>query len=84
VVAERLRLIIENLEVKYEGRLIKVTMSFGVAWLQPGSDLSQEEWFKRADQAMYEAKCLGRNRICADTYSYRELAQVTAPGEADG
>ncbi|MBI4766026.1 MAG: GGDEF domain-containing protein [Deltaproteobacteria bacterium] len=68
-VVERLRQSIENLEVKYEGRVVKVTMSFGVAWLQLESDLSQEQWVKRADQAMYEAKCRGRNRICVDTCS---------------
>ncbi len=78
VVAERLRLLIENMDVPYESRVIKVTMSFGLAWLQPESDISKEEWVKRADQAMYEAKRRGRNRVWADTYSCREQAQAAA------
>jgi two-component system cell cycle response regulator len=79
-VVERLRLIAENLAVKYEGRVIKVTMSFGVAWLQPESDLSKEELLKRADQAMYEAKRRGRNRVCVDSYADGEVIQVATGG----
>jgi two-component system, cell cycle response regulator len=67
VVVERLRHIIESLAVEYEGRVISVTMSLGVALLQPESDLSKEEWVKRADQALYEAKRRGRNQMCIDT-----------------
>jgi hypothetical protein len=32
-----------------EGKVIKVTMSFGLALLPPGSVLSKEEWIKQAD-----------------------------------
>lgn len=78
VVAERLRLLIENLNVKDEGRMIKVTMSFGLACLQQESDLAKEELLKRADQAMYEAKAQGRNRVWADNNSCRELARTVA------
>ncbi len=39
----------------------QVTASFGVAEFRPGSDL--ESWFKEADEAMYRAKSLGRNRV---------------------
>jgi len=38
-----------------------VTASFGVAAWVPG--LSAEHWFKRADQALYQAKEGGRNRV---------------------
>ncbi len=48
----------------YEGKVIKVTMSFGMAFFPPGSVLSREEWVKQADRALYEAKNGGRNRIC--------------------
>ena len=38
-----------------------VTFSTGMSTYREGEDF--KEWFKRADQAMYEAKKTGRNRI---------------------
>jgi len=38
-----------------------VTLSIGLAELEPGDDLAQLA--RRADEAMYEAKRGGRNRI---------------------
>ena len=38
-----------------------VTSSFGVAWAAAGSDF--EEAYARADQALYQAKRGGRNRV---------------------
>ena len=69
MVIERLRRMVESLAVEYEGQVIKVTMSFGLALIQPGSALSEDEWIKRADRALYEAKHRGRNRICVDSDS---------------
>lgn len=40
-----------------------VTISLGVAEYQP--DESLDDWFKRADNNLYNAKTNGRNRICA-------------------
>ena len=42
-VAERLRKRVESLRVEYEGENIPLTMSFGVAALQPKDDISREE-----------------------------------------
>lgn len=39
----------------------RVTFSTGISTFREGEDF--KEWFKRADQAMYEAKETGRNRI---------------------
>ena len=39
----------------------RVTVSIGVADLQPGDAV--DDWFKRADDALYEAKRGGRNRV---------------------
>jgi diguanylate cyclase (GGDEF)-like protein len=61
-VVERFRLKVKSLALEYEEKVIRVSMSFGVAFLQPGSDLSRDEWVKQADRALYEAKRRGRNR----------------------
>lgn len=55
-VVDKLRIKIENHSDK-----IPVTMSFGVA--QYVKDESLELFFKRADEALYEAKNSGRNRV---------------------
>ena len=43
------------------GQLLKVTVSQGGAQLTKADDLGT--WLKRADQALYEAKRNGRNRV---------------------
>ena len=78
VVVERLRLMVESLAMEDEDRVIKVTMSFGVSWLQPESDLSIDEWVKRADQALYEAKDRGRNQVCADARTNGEVIKAAS------
>jgi diguanylate cyclase (GGDEF)-like protein len=64
MVVERCRQMVQSSTIVCEGRVIKVTMSFGIALFPPGSTLSQKEWVKQADRALYEAKRQGRNRIC--------------------
>jgi diguanylate cyclase (GGDEF)-like protein len=62
VTAERLRQAIEALEVPYEDRPIRFTISAGVAQFDP----SQGDWenmMRRADSAMYDAKEHGRNAV---------------------
>ena len=59
MVVERLRDLVESLSVEYEGLGIRVTMSFGVAFFQPGSNLSRDEWIKRADRALYRGQAPG-------------------------
>lgn len=59
---ERLRLGIEALSIKVEGKnLLKVTASFGVVKLDP--NLSVENSIELADKAMYKAKASGRNNV---------------------
>ncbi len=54
-------------ELKIEHRTSQVdrfiTLSFGVASIQPGAGLSSKTLIDMADQAMYRAKALGRDRI---------------------
>ena len=64
-VAEILRLTLEGKRwstAQGDRRIGQVTASFGVAEMQPGDD--PERLVQRADQALYQAKCDGRNRVC--------------------
>lgn len=60
--AERLRKAIAAVLVPSEIARLRVTTSIGLAvW---GRQESAEEFFRRADRQLYEAKSLGRNRVC--------------------
>ena len=62
-IAENLRNLIKNIDISYEDLLIeKITASFGVSCLS-GQTISSEQLFKLADQALYEAKTQGRDRV---------------------
>jgi len=60
--AERLRRIVETLEVPSVGELIHVTVSAGVAQFEPQLG-GWEDMMRRADDAMYKAKARGRNLV---------------------
>ena len=63
-VAERLRLSIESqpFTIHKGGRQISITASFGLATME-GRVESADALAKRADEALYEAKRTGRNRV---------------------
>ncbi|WP_338668085.1 diguanylate cyclase [Pseudodesulfovibrio methanolicus] len=60
--AERLRRRVARCEVKTHGQVITFTISIGVTALAP-DDKSIEGLLKRADDALYQAKRNGRNRV---------------------
>ena len=64
IFAERLRSRIEQLGVEHTGSRVNnvVTISVGIAGLVPGITRA-DEMIKRADQALYEAKGIGRNTV---------------------
>ncbi len=65
--AERLRKNIENLDVEFDGLIIKMTASIGIAEYV-GEIEKHEQLIDRADQALYHSKDRGRN--CATSYPF--------------
>lgn len=64
--AERLRRRIWRLGIPYgKAASERVTISGGVATLPPGLVASPAQLLRAADQALYRAKCLGRNQIAS-------------------
>ncbi|MFQ5915336.1 MAG: diguanylate cyclase [Nitrospinota bacterium] len=61
-IAERIRLKIAFTPFEFEDKTASVTVSIGVAALIPQTD-RVETLTERADQAMYQAKRAGRNRV---------------------
>ncbi|MFH2126579.1 MAG: GGDEF domain-containing protein [Pseudomonadota bacterium] len=60
--AERLRTAVETQAVTVGHHQVHITISLGVAALEPGMD-QMEELYKAADQALYQAKQDGRNSV---------------------
>jgi diguanylate cyclase (GGDEF)-like protein len=62
-VAEKVRVRIEKACFYYHDEEVPVTISLGVTEVRP-TDEKSEAVFVRVDNAMYQAKSLGRNRVC--------------------
>lgn len=62
VVAERIRNNLQNSLVVYKGKEIRVTMSGGLATAGPDTT-KLEDLLRKADEALYRAKELGKNRV---------------------
>ncbi len=60
-VAERLRALLAATPVIAENQAISVTASVGLAWTE--GDASANDLIREADEALYEAKRSGRNRV---------------------
>ena len=64
-IAERIRSDISNLVIPCsDGTETKVTISIGIKTQAPRQDSSRESFIADADQALFQAKKIGRNRVC--------------------
>ncbi len=74
VVAERIRRAVELIELKApDGSVLSATLSIGVA-LFPAHGGTASTLLAAADRAVYQAKALGRNRVC----TFREPDPATS------
>jgi diguanylate cyclase (GGDEF)-like protein len=63
VAGERLRRAVELMDATYKNMRVPVTVSVGLATLSPKKVATPEELVEAADQALYDAKKAGRNRM---------------------
>ena len=65
--AERFRSIVEDTEIICDSNTINITISLGVAALEPTQNENMDKFISRADNAMYQAK-VKRNNVCLSSY----------------
>lgn len=70
LVAERFRKAIMDMENNFNGSVIRVTISLGVAELRNDTE-SPNAMMRQADEALYQAKRGGRNRV--ESYSVNKI-----------
>jgi len=64
VLAERIRQFVEELEVKIDNQVLKVTISLGITSYDPAKGKrKKEEIIESADKALYNSKNTGRNKL---------------------
>ena len=77
-IAETLRRTLLDAPVPYRKESLAVRASFGVAAVEPGQNATVDEIVDRADEALYAAKGMGRNRVT----TWDEITSEDAPAPA--
>lgn len=67
ILAERVRRVVEKLEIVHNGRRIPVTLSLGLAVVTP-EHVTSASLIEAADAMLYQAKSSGRNRVEAPIF----------------
>ena len=68
-VGERIRRAVEMGLFQWEGKTIPVTISLGVSTLHTGENIP-DLMVRRADEALYDAKRAGKNRVATEKRSF--------------
>jgi len=63
VLAQRIRVSIERLSIVFNDALVPITISMGVAMIPDNRITDVDDFIAAADEALYEAKRSGRNRV---------------------
>ena len=67
-IGERIRKNVENFKYKYQGdKTWKITVSIGISTF-PLDGISKDTLIKKADTSLYQAKSLGKNRVCQPSF----------------
>ena len=80
LVAEKLRVAVENAVIPTDRGPVRITVSAGVASAIPAVDDSSR-LIVRADDALYTAKQTGRNRVCFASSAGSSPQSDGAPAE---
>ncbi|WP_095497838.1 sensor domain-containing diguanylate cyclase [Paraferrimonas haliotis] len=75
-VAESIRKSIESLPIIWDGHRIELTISIGLTSAIVSDDLPSKQLLKLADQALYQAKDAGRNRVIVNTSEFNHEPQT--------
>jgi len=62
-IAERIRILAEAMKFPFKKSTLSITLSIGVVELKEGHPVSLSVLIEQADQALYQAKQLGRNQV---------------------